>query len=88
MVCVGGMFAAPGGAVFSGLQAVSMYGGLVLFGGFMLYDTQKVIHHAEHDRTYDPINRSVLHGLLSVRNYNTRINTICTHNVTLGIKFI
>jgi FtsH-binding integral membrane protein len=53
---IGGMFAAPGGAVFSALHTVYMYGGLVLFGGFLLYDTQKIVYHAEHDHHYDPIN--------------------------------
>ena len=50
------MFAAPGGALFSGLHAIYMYGGLVLFGGFLLYDTQNIIHHSERAATYDPVN--------------------------------
>ncbi|CAI8014718.1 Growth hormone-inducible transmembrane protein [Geodia barretti] len=56
---IGGMFAAPGGAIFSALHTVYMYGGLVLFGGFLLYDTQKIVHHAEHDHHYDPVNMSM-----------------------------
>lgn len=56
---IGGMFASPGGAVFSGLHTIYMYGGLVLFGGFMLYDTQKIVHHAENDHHFDPVNRSM-----------------------------
>ena len=53
----GGLFASPGGALFSGLHTIYMYGGLVLFGGFMLYDTQKIVYHAQNDHHYDPINR-------------------------------
>ena len=36
-----------------------MYGGLVLFGGYLLYDTQKIIHHAENMPYYDPVNMSI-----------------------------
>ena len=42
--------------MFSALHTVYMYGGLVLFGGFLLYDTQKIVHRAEHDHHYDPVN--------------------------------
>lgn len=56
---IGGLFAAPGSAVFSGLHAIYMYGGLVLFGGFLLYDTQKIVYHAENDHHYDPVNLSI-----------------------------
>jgi FtsH-binding integral membrane protein len=35
-----------GTAALAGAEAVSLYGGLALFGGFTLYDVQKVQHHA------------------------------------------
>lgn len=53
---IGGLFVSPVSAVGAGLHAVYMYGGLVLFGGFVLYDTQRIIHGAEKNHTYDPVN--------------------------------
>ena len=58
---IAGMFASPVSALGAGLASVSVYGGAVLFGLFILYDTQKIIHKAENHPTYgavpfDPIN--------------------------------
>ncbi|KAK2461514.1 hypothetical protein APHAL10511_005977 [Amanita phalloides] len=44
-------------------EAISLYGGLVVFGGFVLYDTQKILQHARMAERgvmkRDPINESV-----------------------------
>ncbi len=62
---IGTMFLPPTTALGAGLYSVSLYGGLLLFGGFLLYDTQKIIHNAENhpmwgaQRKYDPINQSI-----------------------------
>ena len=55
------MFLPPTTALGAGLYSVSIYGGLVLFGMFLLYDTQRIIHVAENhpewaNEPYDPIN--------------------------------
>ncbi len=57
----GSMFFAPTTALGSGLYAISLYGGLVLFSGFLLYDTQLIMKKAEVYPQYgaapfDPIN--------------------------------
>ncbi|XP_038599730.1 growth hormone-inducible transmembrane protein [Tachyglossus aculeatus] len=58
---VGSMFLPPTSVVGAGLYSVAIYGGLVLFSMFLLYDTQKVIKRAEMQpmygvERYDPIN--------------------------------
>lgn len=60
---IGGMFVGPASAAAPVIHSIVTYGGLVVFGGFMLYDTQKIIHKAQMTRydgtRYDPINASM-----------------------------
>ncbi|XP_070543939.1 growth hormone-inducible transmembrane protein-like [Ptychodera flava] len=61
---LGGMFFPPTTALGSGLYAISVYGGVVLFGAFLLYDTQHIVRKAERypmlaDRPFDPINAAM-----------------------------
>jgi FtsH-binding integral membrane protein len=61
---IGSMFLPPTSVLGAGLYGVAVYGGLALFGLFLLYDTQKIIHRAENHPTYgspvyDPVNNSV-----------------------------
>ncbi|XP_006791148.1 growth hormone-inducible transmembrane protein [Neolamprologus brichardi] len=58
---LGSMFLPPTSAFGAGLYSIAVYGGLVLFSMFLLYDTQKVIKKAETHplygvQKYDPIN--------------------------------
>ncbi|XP_067285446.1 growth hormone-inducible transmembrane protein [Pseudorasbora parva] len=58
---LGSMFLPPSSALGAGLYSVAVYGGLVLFSMFLLYDTQKVVKRAETHplygvQKYDPIN--------------------------------
>lgn len=77
---IGSMFLSPATALGSGLYAVSLYGGLVLFGGFMLYDTQMIMRRAEMhpinaQRPFDPIN-SAMGIYMDTINIFIRIATI------------
>lgn len=62
---IGSMFFSPMTALGAGLYSISLYGGLILFSGFLLYDTQRIVAQAERyttvpdmygARPYDPIN--------------------------------
>lgn len=57
----GSVFLPPTTVAGATMYSVAIYGGLVLFSMFLLYDTQKVIKRAEITPTYgvqkyDPIN--------------------------------
>lgn len=59
--CLGSLFLPPTTALGAGLYSMSIYGGLVLFSLFLLYDTQKIIKRAEEhpvyaERPFDPVN--------------------------------
>lgn len=61
---MGSMFLAPTTALGSSLYSISLYGGLLLFSAFLLYDTQRIIRKAEtHSpysmQRYDPVNASI-----------------------------
>ncbi|KAI0241000.1 Growth hormone-inducible transmembrane protein [Lamellibrachia satsuma] len=61
---VGTMFLPPTTALGAGMYSIAMYGGLVLFSMFLLYDTQRIVKKAETHpvyamQPYDPVNASV-----------------------------
>jgi len=61
---IGSMFLPPTTMLGAGLYSMSLYGGLLLFSGFLLYDTQRIVRAAETMPEYgygkfDPINASV-----------------------------
>ncbi|XP_011863177.1 PREDICTED: growth hormone-inducible transmembrane protein-like [Vollenhovia emeryi] len=59
------MFLPPTTVLGSGMYSIAVYGGLLLFSGLLLYDTQRIIKRAETypmyniDRPYDPINNAI-----------------------------
>merc|ERR1712117_151574 len=64
MASLASNFLPPTTALGAGVYSLALYGGLILFGGFLLYDTQKIIHRAENHPYYgvtkfDPINNSI-----------------------------
>ncbi|CAG0918180.1 unnamed protein product, partial [Notodromas monacha] len=59
---IGTFFLPPTTMFGAGLYSIALYGGLVLFSGFLLYDTQHIVKSAEtypyngvNGRPYDPI---------------------------------
>ena len=59
-----GMFLPPTTVLGAGLASISLYGGLLLFSGFLLYDTQKIVKRAENQplygaQSFDPVNNSI-----------------------------
>jgi len=57
-------FLPPTTALGAGVYSIALYGGLIVFGGFTLYDTQKIINVAENHsdkfgKKFDPINSSM-----------------------------
>ncbi|KAI5737169.1 hypothetical protein M8J76_010677 [Diaphorina citri] len=75
---IGSAFLPPTTALGAGLYSIALYGGLLLFSGFLLYDTQKIITRAERTPpyvTYDPVNAS-LHIYMDTINIFLRLVTI------------
>lgn len=61
---VGSMFLPATTALGAGLYSMSLYGGLLLFSAFLLYDTQRIVHKAENHPNYgvqkfDPVNAAM-----------------------------
>lgn len=58
------MWLPPTTAIGAGLASLSLYGGLILFSGFLLHDTQRVVKAAEHypehgHHVFDPISHAM-----------------------------
>lgn len=74
---IGSMFLPPTTRIGMGLLGISMYGGLLVFSGLLLYDTQKTIKKAETHSPlapvpYDPINNS-MHIYMDIVNIFIRM---------------
>ncbi|XP_018329808.1 growth hormone-inducible transmembrane protein [Agrilus planipennis] len=81
---LGSAFLPPTTALGAGLYSISLYGGLLLFSGFLLYDTQRIVAQAERYplspgmygvKPYDPIN-AALSIYMDALNIFVRIATI------------
>ncbi|PAA93953.1 hypothetical protein BOX15_Mlig030277g1, partial [Macrostomum lignano] len=72
---LGSAFLGPASAAGLTMYSVSTYGGLLLFSGFLLYDTQLVADRAVSLPHYDPVNQAV-HVYMDVLNIFVRIVSI------------
>ncbi|XP_014284805.1 growth hormone-inducible transmembrane protein [Halyomorpha halys] len=77
---LGSAFLPPSTALGAGLYSIAMYGGLLVFSGLLLYDTQRVVRSAETYPQYaaqpfDPVNASIS-IYLDVINIFIRIATM------------
>ncbi|NWX43588.1 GHITM protein, partial [Steatornis caripensis] len=63
---IGSMFLPPTSAFGAGLYSVAVYGGLVLFAMFLLYDTQVVIKRAETVPSYGVIKYDPINSCMSI----------------------
>jgi len=62
VACLATPFLPATGLLGGGMHVIAVYGGVVVFSGFMLYDTQRVIRDAEltpYHQSHDPISASV-----------------------------
>lgn len=74
---IGSLFLSPTSRIGLGLHGIVIYGGLIVFSGLLLYDTQKTIKRAELHPAYsmapyDPINNS-LHIYMDIINIFIRL---------------
>lgn len=74
---IGSMFLPPTSRIGLGLYGIALYGGLIVFSGLLVYDTQKTIkkaelHPAYSMAPYDPINNS-LHIYMDIMNIFIRM---------------
>lgn len=84
---IGAMFAPAGTALHAGLASITIYGGLVLFSAFMLYDTQKIINAAQMVPYTNPNQQLTFNGYgqqpLQTFNYEGRLYDPI--NMSMGI---